>query len=60
MQKTPYEKAIAGHQIAPPNITVIDNSRTTPAKVKQIHQKAKTRYENEARKELLGEGACLK
>lgn len=53
---SPYEKSLASQQIAPPNITVVENGRSTPAKVKQIHQKAKTRHENEARKELLGEG----
>ncbi|CAB4029301.1 Hypothetical predicted protein [Paramuricea clavata] len=50
-----YEKTLASQQIAPPHITT-DTTHVTPLKVRQIHQKAKTRYENEARRELLGEG----
>ena len=50
-----YEKTLASQQIAPPHITT-DTTHATPLKVRQIHQKAKTRYENEARRELLGEG----
>ena len=50
-----YEKTLASQQIAPPHITT-DTTHATPMKVRQIHQKAKTRYENEARRELLGEG----
>lgn len=58
-QNSPYEKTLANQRIAPLNVTSVEKGQSTPVRVKQIHQKAKTRYEKEARKELLGEGTTL-
>ncbi|XP_046861626.1 vesicle transport protein USE1-like [Xenia sp. Carnegie-2017] len=48
----PYKKTVASQQIVPPDI-ISDRTYATTIKVREIHHKAKTRHQNEARKELL-------